>query len=95
MSGNYFIVMALFLIGCIAAGRIGWLMGIKFASDQFTEERAAAVDEEIRQKYFARIEEEFCIAVEKRAREIVDECLTRIEEQEQEKENENEGTNSN
>ena len=93
MSGNYFIVMALFFIGCAITMRMGWLMGIQFASNQFTKERAAAVDEEIRQKYYARIEEEFNIAVEKRAREIVDECFAKIEEQE--KENENEGSGSN
>jgi hypothetical protein len=93
MSGNYFIVMALFLIGCAIAMRIGWLSGIQFASNQFTKERADAVDEEIRQKYYAHIEKEFKMAVENRAREIVDECFAKIEEQE--KENENEGSGSN
>ena len=93
MSGNYFIALALFLIGCAVSIRIGWLMGIQFASNQFTKERAAAVDEEIRQKYYTRIEEEFKIAVEKRAREIVDECFAKIEEQE--KENKDEGSGSN
>ena len=71
MSGNYFIALTLFFIGCAVSMRMGWLMGIQFASNQFTKERAAAVDEEIRQKYYTRIEEEFEIAAEKRAREIL------------------------
>ena len=93
MDTKYYIVMGLFLLGCAVSIRIGWLMGIQFASNQFTEERAAAVDEEIRQKYYARLKEEFKVAVEKRARKIVDECFAKIEEQE--KENENEGSGSN
>ena len=93
MSGNYFIVMVLFLIGCAITMRMGWLMGVHFASSQFTKERAAAIDEEIRQKYYARLEEKFKIAVEKRAREIVDECFAKMKEQE--KENKNEGSGSN
>ena len=93
MDAKYYIVMTLFIIGCAIAMRLGWLMGVQFASNQFTKERAAAVDEEIRQKYYARIEEEFNIAVEKRAREIVDECFAKMEEYE--KENKNEGSGSN
>ena len=93
MTHEYYIVMGLFLLGCASSIRIGWLMGIRFASKQFTKERAAAVDEEIRQKYYTRLEEEFKIAGEKRAKEIVDECFAKIEEQE--KENENDGSGSN
>ena len=61
--------------------RIGWLMGVQFTSNQFTKERVAAVEKEVRQKYYARLEEEFKIAVEKRAREIVDECFVKIKDQ--------------
>ena len=91
MDSQYWITMGLFVLGFAIAIRIGWLAGIHFATSQFTEERRAAVEEEIRQKYYARIEQEFCIAVEKRAHEIVDECLKIMEE----KENENESSGSN
>ena len=93
MDAKYYIVMGLFLLGCAVSIRMGWLMGIRFTSKQFTKERAAAVDEEIRQKYYTRLEEEFKIAVEKRAIEIVDDCFAKMKEQE--KENENEGSGSN
>ena len=93
MDSQYWITMGLFVLGFAIAIRIGWLAGIRFTTSQLTEERRAAVEEEIRQKYYARIEQEFCIAVEKRAREIVDECFAKIEEQEKENENESSGSN--
>ena len=80
MFDNY-IVMVLFFIGCAIAMRIGWLMGVQFTSNQFTKKQVAAIEEEIRQKYYARLEEKFKIAVEKRAREIVDEYFVKIEDQ--------------
>ena len=90
MDTRYWIVMALFLLGMAISVCLGWRLGIRFAASRFTLERAAMIEEEMRQRYGEHIEQEFHKAVEKRAHEIVNECMKKMEEMENNKDNEEE-----
>ena len=79
-------VLTILFIVAAASIRLGWVLAMAFVEKHFNEEMKEQAKKHFQENYYQGFVDEFNKQVEKRAKEIVDDCLKQYEE-EQNKEN--------
>ena len=92
MDTKYYIVMGLFLIGCLISGRVGWILATEYWEKKLTKEMREEAAEHFKKVFFDEFAQKFEEKVEARAVEI---ATMLYEEYEKENKDKDEDSGSN
>ena len=90
MDTKYYIIMGLFLLGCVVSIRFGWVLATDYWDKKLTKEMREEAAEYFRKMFFEDFVKKFDEKVEERAIEIATQMV-----EDYKKEKENEGSDSN